>query len=136
MDLSPVIIAIPMYFTLMAIELVYESITNRRTYRLNDAITNISTGTLQQLSGTFLHIVKVGLYVLMFEYVALKVAVKMFTAKFVTKHVFNEFQEEISVLCGLEHPNIVQILGIYIDNARSLENKDSTALMIMYELMP
>lgn len=70
MDLSPVIIAIPMYFTLMAIELVYESITNRKTYRLNDAITNISTGVLQQLSGTFLSILKVGLYLLMYEYFA------------------------------------------------------------------
>jgi sterol desaturase/sphingolipid hydroxylase (fatty acid hydroxylase superfamily) len=67
MDLSPVIIAIPMYFTLMAIELVYESITRRRTYRLNDAITNISTGTLQQLTGTFLAVVKVGLYVLLYN---------------------------------------------------------------------
>lgn len=71
MDLSPVIIAIPMYFTLMAVELVYESITNRKTYRLNDAITNISTGVLQQLSGTFLAILKVGLYLLMYEYCAL-----------------------------------------------------------------
>ena len=68
MDLSPVIIAIPMYFMLMAVELVYESITNRKTYRLNDAITNISTGVLQQLSGTFLSILKVGLYLLMYEY--------------------------------------------------------------------
>jgi len=71
MDLSPVIIAIPMYFTLMAVELVYESITRRKTYRLNDAITNISTGVLQQLSGTFLYVAKVGLYVLMYEYAAL-----------------------------------------------------------------
>ncbi|MEM6380216.1 MAG: sterol desaturase family protein, partial [Bacteroidota bacterium] len=71
MDLSPVIIAIPMYFTLMAVELVYESITNRKTYRLNDAITNISTGVLQQLSGTFLSILKVGLYLLMYEYCAI-----------------------------------------------------------------
>ena len=41
MDLSPVTLAIPMFFTLMAVELVYESVTRRRTYRLNDAVTNI-----------------------------------------------------------------------------------------------
>ena len=35
-------------------ELVYESVTHRTTYRLNDAVTNISTGTLQQLTNTFL----------------------------------------------------------------------------------
>ncbi len=67
MDLNPVILAIPMYFTLMGIELVYEAISRKKTYRLNDAITNISTGTLQQLTGTFLKIFKIGIYALVFE---------------------------------------------------------------------
>ena len=67
MDLNPVILAIPMYFTLMAIELVYESITNRKTYRLNDAVTNISTGTLQQLTNTFVKIIKIGIYAFIFQ---------------------------------------------------------------------
>ena len=53
MSLNPVILAIPMYFTLMGVELVYEAVTNRKTYRLNDAVTNISTGTLQQLTKTY-----------------------------------------------------------------------------------
>ena len=67
MNLSPVIIAIPMYFTLMAIELVYESITNRHSYRLNDAVTNISTGALSQLTGTFMKIFKIGIYTIIYE---------------------------------------------------------------------
>lgn len=67
MSLNPVILAIPMYFTLMAVELAYESISKKKTYRLNDAVTNISTGVLQQLTGTFFKIVKVGLYVLLYE---------------------------------------------------------------------
>ena len=71
MNLNPVILAIPMYFTLMAVEIIYESITKRKTYRLNDAITNISTGTLQQLTGTFLKIIKIGIYTLVFEHFAL-----------------------------------------------------------------
>jgi len=70
MDLNPVILAIPMYFTLMTIELVYESITKRKTYRLNDSITNINTGVLQQLTGTFNYIFKVGVYALVYEYFA------------------------------------------------------------------
>lgn len=70
MNLNPVILAIPMYFTLMAIELVYESMTNRKTYRLNDAITNISTGVLSQLTGTFLKIIKIGIYTYCFELLA------------------------------------------------------------------
>lgn len=67
MDLNPVILAIPMYFTLMGVELVYEAISRKKTYRLNDAITNISTGTLQQLTGTFLKIFKIGIYAFVFE---------------------------------------------------------------------
>lgn len=67
MNLNPVIIAIPMYFTLMGIELVYEAITKKKTYRLNDAITNISTGTLQQVTGTFFKIIKIGIYVIIYE---------------------------------------------------------------------
>ena len=71
MNLSPVIIAIPMYFTLMAVELVYEGLTKRRTYRLNDAVTNINTGVLQQLTGTFVAIIKIGVYILVYEKLAL-----------------------------------------------------------------
>ncbi len=67
MDLSPVVLAIPVFFTLMGLELVYESITKRKTYRLNDAVTNISTGVLQQLTGTFFVIINVGIYVLVYE---------------------------------------------------------------------
>jgi sterol desaturase/sphingolipid hydroxylase (fatty acid hydroxylase superfamily) len=67
MNLSPVVIAIPMYFSLMAVELVFESITRRRSYRFNDAITNISTGTLQQLSHTFMHLLKIGAYTYVYE---------------------------------------------------------------------
>jgi alkylglycerol monooxygenase len=70
MNLNPVIIAIPMYFTLMGVELVYEAITKKKTYRLNDAVTNISTGTLQQLTGTFLKIIKIGIYMLVYEHFA------------------------------------------------------------------
>lgn len=71
MNLNPVIIAIPMYFTLMAIELAYESYTRRKTYRLNDAVTNISTGTLQQLTNTFLALFKIGIYTYLYEQFAI-----------------------------------------------------------------
>jgi sterol desaturase/sphingolipid hydroxylase (fatty acid hydroxylase superfamily) len=71
MNLNPVILAIPMYFTLMGIELVYENITKRKTYRLNDAITNISTGTLQQLTNTFVAVVRIGIYTFIYEHWAL-----------------------------------------------------------------
>jgi len=36
--------------------------------------------------------------------------------------VFEQFQEEIQVLCGLHHASIVQILGVYIDKRPRLDN--------------
>ena len=64
------VLAIPMYFGLMAIELAYEAITKKKTYRLSDAITNISTGTLQQTTGVFFEIIKIGIYAAIFEHFA------------------------------------------------------------------
>ncbi len=62
MDLNPVILAIPMYFILMAVELIYEKLVHKQSYRVNDALTNISTGTLQQLTNTFISLFKIGIY--------------------------------------------------------------------------
>jgi len=67
MNLNPVVLAIPMYFILMGLELGFEAITRRKTYRFNDAITNINTGVLSQLTGTFFKLFKVGIYVVIFE---------------------------------------------------------------------
>lgn len=67
MDLNPVVLSIPIFFLLMAIELIYERITKKHTYRLNDAVTNISTGTLSQVSGVFQKVLKIGIYVLVYE---------------------------------------------------------------------
>lgn len=67
MDLNPVVLAIPVFFGLMALELAFEFMTRKHTYRMNDAITNISTGTLQQLSGVFLSILSIGIYTVVFE---------------------------------------------------------------------
>jgi sterol desaturase/sphingolipid hydroxylase (fatty acid hydroxylase superfamily) len=67
MNLNPVILSIPIFFALMSIELVYEAITKKRTYRLNDAITNINLGALNQISGIFTKVVSVGIYTIAFE---------------------------------------------------------------------
>lgn len=72
MDLNPVILAIPMYFTLMAIEIIYERISRKKTYRVNDALTNISAGTLQQLTNTFLTLFKIGIYTWVYHNFAFK----------------------------------------------------------------
>ena len=55
----------------MSIELVFEAITKKRTYRLNDAITNINLGALSQISGVFTKIVTIGIYTVVFELFAI-----------------------------------------------------------------
>jgi len=71
LDLNPVILAIPMYFILMAIEIVYERLSRKSSYRINDALTNISAGTLQQLTNTFISLFKIGIYTWVYHIAAL-----------------------------------------------------------------
>jgi len=71
MNLNPVVLSIPLYFVLIGIELVVDRIQKRKLYRLNDAVTNISCGITQQLTGIFLKVLSVGVYQLVFENFAL-----------------------------------------------------------------
>jgi alkylglycerol monooxygenase len=67
MNLNPVILAIPIYFVLMAIELVYERFSSKKTYRLNDSVTNINLGALDQVTGVFGKLITIGIYTVVFE---------------------------------------------------------------------
>lgn len=71
MNLNPVVLSIPIYFLLIGIELLIQQFTNRKIYRLNDAVTNISCGITQQLSGLFFKIFTIGIYQYIFENFAL-----------------------------------------------------------------
>lgn len=71
MNLNPVILAIPLFLTLIIVELAYEALTRKSSYRLNDAITNINLGGLDQVSGLFLKLLKIGIYTILFEQFAL-----------------------------------------------------------------
>lgn len=71
MNLNPIILSIPIFFGLMSIELVYETITKKRTYRLNDAITNINLRALNQISGIFTKVISIGIYTVVFEFFAI-----------------------------------------------------------------
>jgi sterol desaturase/sphingolipid hydroxylase (fatty acid hydroxylase superfamily) len=70
LDLNPVIIAIPVFFGLMSVELIFEFLTKKRTYRLNDAITNINLGVLNQVTNVFNKIITVGIFTFIFEHFA------------------------------------------------------------------
>lgn len=70
MNLSPVIIAIPMYFILMAIEMISLRFQKHPSYRLDDAITNINCGVISQVTGIFIKILSIGVYILIYENLA------------------------------------------------------------------
>jgi alkylglycerol monooxygenase len=67
MNLSPVVIAIPMYFVLMGIELIALRFQNGPSYRLNDTLTNINCGIVSQVTGVFLKILSIGVYTWVYE---------------------------------------------------------------------
>jgi sterol desaturase/sphingolipid hydroxylase (fatty acid hydroxylase superfamily) len=57
----------------MAVEIFYEKIKHKNSYRLNDTLTNINTGTLQQLTNTFIVLFKIGIYTWVYESFAISV---------------------------------------------------------------
>lgn len=67
MNFNPIVLSIPIFFVLIGIELVIERITNRKLYRLPDAIANLSCGITSQLSGLFLKVFAIGIYQLLHE---------------------------------------------------------------------
>lgn len=70
MNFDPVVIAIPMYFGLMGLELLVEQFQKTSRYRLNDAITNISCGMGQQAVKIFFQLITVAVYTLIYENLA------------------------------------------------------------------
>ncbi len=70
-SLNPVILAIPVFFILMSLEVVYDYFQQRKLYRLNDAVSNISCGIVEQLTGLFAKIFTVAAYHFVFTHFAL-----------------------------------------------------------------
>lgn len=67
MNLNPTVIAIPVYFLLIGIELIVHRIKATKSYRLNDAITNINCGVTSQVTGAFLKVLTIGFYTYLYE---------------------------------------------------------------------
>lgn len=68
MDLNPIILSIPVYFLLIGLELLLQYFTREKLYRLSDAVTNISCGITQQISGVFLKAGLLAGYVLLYQH--------------------------------------------------------------------
>ncbi|MEN9448400.1 MAG: hypothetical protein RJA25_1690 [Bacteroidota bacterium] len=64
---SLIIYSIPAFFILIAIELIIDKIKKTNYYRLNDTISNINTGIVQQVTGILLKIVNIGVYIWIYE---------------------------------------------------------------------
>ncbi|MFA0963757.1 sterol desaturase family protein [Roseivirga sp. BDSF3-8] len=71
MDLNPIVLSIPIYFLLIGVELLIQQFNKERLYRLNDAVTNISCGILQQVTGLIFKVLTVAAYQFVYSYFAL-----------------------------------------------------------------
>lgn len=66
-----IVLATPVFFLLIAIELAIGFKRQRNTYRLADAVSSISLGMLSQTSAVFTRLLRIGIYTALFEQVAL-----------------------------------------------------------------
>ncbi len=66
-----IVLATPVFFVLIAIELAFGFKRQRNTYRLADAVSSISLGALSQTSAVFTRLLRIGIYTALFEHVAL-----------------------------------------------------------------
>jgi alkylglycerol monooxygenase len=71
MNYNFIILSIPLYFLLIGFEVLVDKLNKRSNYRFNDAITNISCGMGEQVTGVFFKLIVVTLYELVFEKYAL-----------------------------------------------------------------
>ncbi len=82
MQFDPVIYSIPLFFTLIFIEVVYDwYLVNKKhkagKYRLQDALSNIGCGVLDQISGVFSKVFTLGIYTLVFNWSQSVFAIKI-----------------------------------------------------------
>lgn len=64
---SLIVYSIPAFFILIAIELIVDKIKKTHYYRLNDMISNINTGIVQQVTGVLLKILNIGVYIWIYD---------------------------------------------------------------------
>ena len=67
MDFNPIILSIPLYFSLIAIEWIYDLVKKKGIYRMADAYANIGSGIFEQVTGVFAKVFTIGVYVFVYE---------------------------------------------------------------------
>lgn len=71
MNISIVVLSIPIFFVLMGIEFIVDKWKHTHTYRLNDTVANLSNGVGQQVFGIFLKVFSILAYEYIFAHFAL-----------------------------------------------------------------
>lgn len=71
MNFNPIVLSIPVFFILIGIELVVERFSHRSSYRLPDAIANLSCGITSQVSELFMRVFAIGIYEIIYSNCAL-----------------------------------------------------------------
>jgi sterol desaturase/sphingolipid hydroxylase (fatty acid hydroxylase superfamily) len=66
-----IVLATPVFLALIALEFAVGRARGRRTYRLNDTLNSIGLGVMSQVTGVFGKLLRIGLYTLAFEHLAL-----------------------------------------------------------------
>ncbi|HKN30613.1 MAG TPA: sterol desaturase family protein, partial [Roseiarcus sp.] len=69
--MNVIVYAIPVFVALMAAEFGAGLATGRNVYRLNDALGSLAAGILSQISGLFMLALSVGIYILVYDRLAL-----------------------------------------------------------------
>jgi sterol desaturase/sphingolipid hydroxylase (fatty acid hydroxylase superfamily) len=66
-----IVLATPVFLLLIALEFGVGLARGRNTYRLNDSLNSIGLGVMSQVTGVFGKLLRIGLYTLVFDHVAL-----------------------------------------------------------------
>jgi alkylglycerol monooxygenase len=66
-----IVLATPVFLALIALEFAVGLARGRNTYRLNDSLNSIGLGVMSQVTGVFGRLLRVGMYTLAFQHVAL-----------------------------------------------------------------
>ena len=66
-----IVAATPVFLLLIALEFAVGLVRGRNTYRLNDTLNSVGLGVMSQVTGVFGKLLRIGVYTLAFEHVAL-----------------------------------------------------------------
>ena len=69
--MNPILYAIPVFFLLIGVEIFVGWLKGKKYYRFNDSITNLNIGIGSQVFGTAAKVVLLGLYILIYNHLAI-----------------------------------------------------------------